>query len=367
LSARKSFKPLLVRFYCIFALFLTVLPAVADAQFSYYVTNDNSITITEYTGTNATVTVPGTINGLPVTSIASYAFPENNNLTNVTIGAGVKNIGDCAFCDCTSLTAINVDPSNPDYKTVDGVLFDRNQTTLIQYPASKPGTSYVIPNGVVNIGGDAFFDSLALTNVTIPVGVTGIGTESFYDCVNLIAINIPNTVVSIGDWAFWSCSSLNTMTIPASVTSVGGFAFLYCTSLSAVYFEGNAPSDGGDIFDYDSGVAVYYLPETTGWSATFGGAPTVDETPPSEFTYATNGDAAGITIIDYTGAEEAVAIPPNINGYPVTSIGAQAFEGDQVANIVIPNSITNIGASAFAGCASLTSVIIPNCGANFFL
>lgn len=348
-----------LRFCWISALFLLALPAAVWAQFNF-VTNDGSITITGYTGSGGRAVIPDTTNGLPVTGIASYAFPENNNLTNVAFGAGITNIGDYAFCDCTSLTAIDVDPSNSDYMSVDGVLFDGSQTTLIQYPASKVGTCYAIPSGIVSIGDDAFYDSLALTNVTIPDGVASIGLESFYDCENLIAINIPDGVTNIGDWAFWSCSSLTTITIPASVTGVGGFAFLDCVGLRAVNFEGNAPGDGGDIFDYDNGVTVFYLPGTTGWGATFGGAPTVDETPPCQFTYVTNSDAESITITGYTGADDSVAIPTSINGYPVTSIGAQAFEDFSVISVVIPNSITNIGDSAFAGCAYLTEVNIPN-------
>lgn len=340
-------------------LFILVLPAVVQAEFTF-ATNNGAITITGYTGTCAAVTIPANINGLPVTSIASYAFPGNINLTNVTIGAGITNIGDYAFSDCTSLTAINVDASNPDYNSVDGVLFDQTQTTLIQYPASKTGTCYAIPSGVLSIGDASFYDSQSLTNIAIPNSVTNIGLESFSGCVNLLAINIPSSVTSIGDWAFWYCVSLTTVTIPTSVNSIGGFAFSDCDSLSAVYFEGNAPSDGGGIFNNDNGVTVYYPPGTTGWSATFSGAPTVEETPPCQFAYVTNSDTASITITAYNGSNDAVAIPPNINGYPVTSIGAQAFQNDEVTNILIPNSITNIGNSAFAGCVGLTSVIIPS-------
>jgi alpha-tubulin suppressor-like RCC1 family protein len=255
---------------------LSCLTITAQAQFTF-VTNNGAITITGYTGTGTVVTVPDATNGWPVTSIAGYAFPGNVSLTNVIIGAGITNIGDYAFSDCTSLAAINVDASNPGYSSVDGVLFDRSQATLIQYPASKVGNYYAIPNSVTSIGDAAFYYSLGLTNIMIPNSVYSIGSASFYDCENLLSIWIPNSVTNIGDWAFWACDSLTTVTVPASVTSVGGFAFLYCVNLNAVYFEGNAPADGGDIFDYDTGVTVYYLPGTIGWGSTFGGAPTMEE------------------------------------------------------------------------------------------
>jgi hypothetical protein len=235
--------------------------------------------------------------------------------------------------------------------------------TIAGYTGSD--STVIIPdatNGypVTTIGDDAFYFCLSVTNVIIPNSVTSIGLESFFNCENLMAVKIPNCVTNIGAWAFWGCDSLTTVTIPASVTSVGSFAFLYCVSLSAVYFEGNAPNDGGGIFGNDSGVTVYYLPGTTGWGATFDGVPTVDETPPCEFAYVTNSDAVSIAITAYNGSGDAVAIPPNINGYRVTCIVAQAFQNDEVTNVFIPGSITNIGNSAFAACTGLTSIIIPN-------
>ena len=189
--------------------------------------------------------------------------------------------------------------------------------------------------------------------------VTGIGDFAFYES-SLTNVFIPDSVNNIGAWAFDGCLSLTTVTIPASVNSVGGFAFLYCVSLSSIYFEGNAPSDGGGIFDNYSGVTVYYLPGASGCGSTFGGAPTVDETPPGQFTYVTNSDAASVAITGYTGSSDAVAIPPKFNGYSVTTIGPGAFQDDGVTNVFIPTSITSIANSAFQGCASLTSVIIPD-------
>ena len=83
---------------------------------------------------------------------------------------------------CTSLTAITVDALNSAYSSVDGVLFNKSQTTLIQYPAGKAGTSYTIPNSVTSIGDSAFSGCTSLTSVTIATSVTSIGDEAFYDC-----------------------------------------------------------------------------------------------------------------------------------------------------------------------------------------
>ena len=111
---------------------------------------------------------------------------------------------------------------------MDGVLFNKSQTSLIQYPGGKVGI-YTIPESVTNIWA----------------------------------------------FAFYACNGLTSVTIGNGITSIGVYAFAYCTSLTAVYFQGNAPNvDGGVLYD-DNNATVYYLPGTTGWSSTFGGRPTV--------------------------------------------------------------------------------------------
>jgi hypothetical protein len=180
-----------------------------------------------------------------------------------------------------------VDTNNPVYSSVDGVLFDKNQATLITCPAGKT-ESYTIPNSVTNIGdwaflectsltsvtipdsatnigNDAFEYCTSLTSVTIPNSVTSIGTDAFFDCTSLTSITIPNSVTTMGDTAFSSCTSLTNVTIPKSVTSIGSAAFATCSSLTNVYFGGNAPSVGSDVFSGDNYATVYYLPGSTGW------------------------------------------------------------------------------------------------------
>ncbi len=165
--------------------------------------------------------------GNGVTYIGANAFHGCTGLTSVTIPNNVTHIGGLAFYGCDSLTAITVDAPNPAYCSVDGVLFDKSQTTLIEYPGGKAG-AYTIPNSVTNIEGAAFE----------------------------------------------SCANLTSVTICSSVTSIGDNAFESCFSLAGVYFQGNVPSLGFEVF-FDSYATVYYLPGTTGWNPTFGGLPTV--------------------------------------------------------------------------------------------
>ena len=147
-----------------------------------------------------------------VTSIGDYAFDMCSGLTRVTIPTSVTSLGKNAFFRC-NLTSITVDSQNPNYSSLDGVLYNKNKTTLIQYPRRNNRTSFMIPNSVKIIGDDAFCTCSRLTNVTISDGVT-----------------------RIGDYAFECCSSLKRVTISESVRSIGKGAFSLCNSLTDVYY-----------------------------------------------------------------------------------------------------------------------------------
>jgi hypothetical protein len=212
-----------------------------------------------------------------VTSIGDGAFFDCLGLTNVTIPAGVTNIGTNAFYLC-GLTAITVDAANPFFCSVNGVLFDKSQTTLIHYPDGKVGLC-TIPDGVTNILDDAFdgvlnFPMTNLSSVSIPGSVTSIGADMFQGHTGLTNVTIANGVTSIGLDAFEGCTGLTNVTIPGSVTSIGNFAFSDCLNLTGIYFTGNAPPVGSSAFTYDT-ATVYYFPGATGWSSPFAGFPAV--------------------------------------------------------------------------------------------
>ncbi len=229
------------------------------AQGYTFTTNrDNTITVSNFAGSAGGITIPSTTNGLPITSIGNYAFFGCTGLTCVTIPSSVTHIGSLAFGGC-NLTGIVVIADNPAYRSVDGVLFDKGQTTLIQYPRCKTGGSYAIPGSVTGIASGAFSDCTSLTNVMIGTNVT-----------------------SIGNWAFSYCTRLTNITIHGSITSIGIYVFYRCNSLMGVYFIGNAPilervykfANYDNLFGGTDKATIYYLPGTTGWSNTFGGRPT---------------------------------------------------------------------------------------------
>jgi hypothetical protein len=129
--------------------------------------------------------------GNAVTSIGRQAFSVCSNLTTITIPNSVISIGESAFAGCRNLTSIDVDANNTHYSSVDGVLFNKLQDTLIQYPEGKQG-DYTIPNTV-----------------------TSIESWAFGDCYNLTSVTIPNSVITIGEFAFFRCSGLTEIHVKA--------------------------------------------------------------------------------------------------------------------------------------------------------
>ena len=180
-----------------------------------------------------------------VTYIGAIAFYGCSSLTSITIPDSVTSVDKYAFGDCIGLTGINVSDNNKNYSSIDGVLFNKDKTEIIKYPAKKEGPNYDIPNSVTNIGTSAFYKCSSLTSITIPSGVT-----------------------SIGNYTFFCCSSLKSITIPEKVTSIAYDAFKDCSSLSKVLCLGNAPKLGSESFDRcSSDLKIYAKNGLTGYDA----------------------------------------------------------------------------------------------------
>jgi hypothetical protein len=321
---------------------VTVLVACpSQAQFTY-TTNNGTITITGYGGTNDVVVIPSTIDGLPVTTIGTTAFLYAL-INTVSIPNSVTNIEDYAFSQWgyASLTAIAVDSANQNYSSIGGALFDKSQKTIIQYPEAKSGTSYTLPDTVTSIGNHAFFGCVSLTNVTIPNSVTSIGDSAFDSCTRLTSITIPDSVTNIGGAAFCTCRGLTNVTIPNSVTSIGDSAFDRCTTLTSVTIPSSVTSIGGGAFGECTSLAAINV-ETNNPAYT-----SVDGVLFNQ---------SLTTLIQYPGGKVgSYSIPNN-----VTSIGGGGFWDCGLISVTIPNSVTSIGHSAFGDCASLANITIGN-------
>lgn len=279
--------------------FLTIVCAIKlqialfAGQYGYftYVLNGDQITIIDC-DTNAFghLTIPSTLEGKSVTTIGSYVFYNCNNITEVTIpntitsigehafyycrsltnisipnsvttigdsafyqcpnltyvgiGSGLTNVGSTVFTNCSKLEEFDVATTNAVYSSDGGVLFNKEKTRLIHYPAGIFG-DYSIPSGVITIG-----------------------YEAFRNCDNLTNLTIPQSITTIENRAFIYNSGLTSITIPDSVDYIGNSAFRDCRNLSKVIFNGSASDDFHyNAFAYTAfNFAVYHYEDSTGFS-----------------------------------------------------------------------------------------------------
>ena len=248
----------------------------------------------------STLTIPHSI-----ISIGDQAF-QGPDLTSVTVPSNVISLGNYVFGG-PSMTSITVDPANPFYSSTDGILFNKDQTTLLEYPNGKTESSYTIPTGVTSIGVEAFDDSENLTSITIPNTVTNIGEAAFDSCLGLASITIPGSVTSVGDDLFEACSNLKSATISNGLTSLGVGMFGSCHSLTHVTLPNNITSISNDAFFDCSSLTSFTIPTT------------------------------------------------------VTTIGAGAFGlCPNLTSVTIPASVTTIGDQAFLGPGLVTALFLGN-------
>ncbi len=197
------------------------------------------------------ITIPKSIR-----SIGNYAF-NKSGLTNINIPSGVVSIGENAFFECQNLISVNVDSRNTVYASDDGVLFNKNKTKLIHYPASLQNTEYVIPEGVTSISEKAFSGAQSLKSVEIPSSMTNISDMAFYNCVSLTDVKMPENVTNIGEKTFYNCKSLRYIEIPKSVTSIDSYAFLGCINLMSIEISENVTSIGNKTFSECENLVLY--------------------------------------------------------------------------------------------------------------
>ena len=202
--------------------------AIDSANTSYTVVNNMLLSkdgTTLVRGVNGAVTIPNS-----VTKIANYAFYELPNLTSVSIGPGVSEIGSIAFVDCIHLMSFAVADENATFTSSNRLLLSKDKTRLI----GGVNGAVVIPNTVTEISSPAFGGCANLTSVEIPSSVQKIGQAAFEGCSHLESVSIPSGVKTISGQTFYGCTNLKRVNIPDSVTSINGMAFCDCSSLASI-------------------------------------------------------------------------------------------------------------------------------------
>lgn len=180
--------------------------------------------------------------------IGKSAFKNCRSLTKITLPSTVSNIGEAPFRGCEALKSIRVESKNKYYKSEpnkregnDHVLFNKNKSTIITYPASSREVQYDIPDSVVVISDWAFCECKKLNRITIPDSVHSIGEGAFANCILLDEVEIPDSVEKIDDCAFRGCVSLEKLVIPSSVKELGWGLFDGCEERVTVYCEEGSP------------------------------------------------------------------------------------------------------------------------------
>ena len=234
---------------------------------------------------------------------------------------------------------ITVDEGNTSYSSLEGVLFDKGLTTLIQCPGGKTG-SYTVPGSVTRIWDAAFRNCTRLTDVTIPGSVTNMGERTFAECTGLIGVTIHNGVPGIGAMAFYQCTKLANVTIPGSVTNVGSSAFFNCSGLIGVTIPVGLVGIGESAFFGCQKLVGVTIPVS------------VISIGPSAFANCT-----ALTAINVDGENPSYC---NEDGV-LYDRGMETLvqcPGGKTGSYRIPGSVTSIVASAFYNCAGLTSVTV---------
>ena len=189
--------------------------------------DDGTYEVTAQDSRLTEIVIPKSYCGRPVTRIGQMAFNHCYSLTSITIPDSIVSIGDSHFYGCLSLKTINVDSLNSNFSSEDGILYNKEKTTLIKYPSGKTESQFSIPNSV-----------------------TFIGDEAMTDCKSLTSIIVPNSVKTIGMYAF-SYSSIISLTIPSTVMSIGKDAFTECRDLVLINYDGSMTQWNYIIDGYD--------------------------------------------------------------------------------------------------------------------
>ena len=197
-----------------------------------YTETDHGIRLDSYEGKETTITIPSTIDGKPVTEIGNIFAKTEQTIECLIIPASVNVINRQTI---RHLERIELDSGNTAFQLKDGVLFSSDGTKLILYPNADSRTTYIIPEGTMEIKESAFLNAAQLTKIQLPKSLKLIDSGAFRNCKGLMEITIPDNVETIGDSAFKQCHALREISIPWHVIEIGRDIFEECELLEAIH------------------------------------------------------------------------------------------------------------------------------------
>ncbi len=287
------------------------------------------------------VTLPDRLTGLSFDCFKGCA-----SLTSITIPDSVTSLDSTCFSGCTSLTEINIGANNPQYRSLDGIVYNKDGTELICCPAGKAGEA-IIPDSVTSLGDSCFSGCTQLTSITLPDSVTSLGYECFSECTSLTSIVLPDSVTSLGRSCFNGCTSLTSINIPGGITTLWG-CFSGCASLTSIILPDGLTTMKGYCFTGCTSLTSITIPDSVIYMST------------DEYTGA---------IVCFSGCTSLTQINVAANNPEYSSVDGIVYNKDgtkllhcpegKTGEVMIPEGVTELMPHCFRECVNLTSVILP--------
>ncbi|MBU1144546.1 MAG: leucine-rich repeat protein [Firmicutes bacterium] len=380
----------------LYASWSVIIVQDSTDDYIFMLNANNQYVVAAYVGTKTELIIPSSYLGIPVVGIRQLAFYRHSDITqisipdciieiqsgafyqtsitNLIISEFVTTIQNDAFYGMDELETISVSNQNPNYISIDNILFSKDMTTLIKYAPKKTSISYEIPNSVEIIATGAFENATTLIQVTFePTSqISEIQSNTFAGMTSLTSIIIPSSVTKIGFSAFSEDSalssvvfetgsllsmidvaafsdnsSLTTLHFPSGVNYFGFGAFTGTTSLSSITVDASNTT-------FTSLDGVLFLKDMTGLCYYPEGKSESSYVIPSQVTSIRfmafeNSPSASLKTISFSPASL------------ITEISYAAFSGSEsVENVIIPNTVTTIKEEAFYGMTNLSEIVIPS-------
>ena len=304
-------------------------------------------------------------------SLGNSAFSGCKFLSNIELPESLQTIGFNCFFGCKELSTIKVSPANPYFSTDGKAIFNKDKTVLY---IAIPVTSYNVPSTVRELKDFAFSYQRGMTSITLPEGLVNIGSNAFEECSKLEHLVIPSTVESIGENAFYSCSALQQINIPSSVNHIGERAFCSCTSLLSINLPEGLTLLNYDLFSGCKQLSDIQIPSTvtTIKSGAFNNCEAL-KTITLPASLSTFENSSENTSYSYNSIFSSCSALKSI----LVEAGNKYFESDGTAlynkakdtlicfpagvtSVVVPQSVKTIGVKAFYCCDSLQNIMFED-------